>query len=640
MRKRDIFSEVVIVIFFLLLTILFTYPLTENFGKAIPHLGADPLINLWILLWDDHKLLSDPMNLFYANIFFPEPLTLTYSEALLAEALLFIPFFRATGNPVAAYNFVLFSSFFLSAYGTYLLARYISGRRIAGILAGIGFGFFAFRYTHLSHLQLLFTSWLPFAFLFLHRYFAEERRRLLILSFGFATLLALSSGYYAAYGGVLLIIYFLSLLLIKRPPLLKLVKDILIAIIIFTPVLLFAFYPYYKANSTLWLKRSVRENIAFSTSFSDYLASQSNLYRNILGGFRVKESLFPGFAIYFLAFYFLLFGRKKKDIIRKEALFPLFILTSVAFVLSLGPVLRGSNIKLPYLLLYRFVPGFSGLRAPGRFGMFVIFGLSLFAGFGGSFLLEQVKGWNKRLPLMVLLPMIIILENISIPLKIDRPDMKIDPVYRFLAERPGDFAILELPLYHIPGGNLHYQLASRAHFKRLVNGCSGYLPRSYLLLYQQMADFPSNSSIEYLKENYPIRYIIVHLDRLGNEGKGKVPSREKFLSRLTQFQKDLKKEAEIGGTLILRLMNGGRGEKIRRFFPGFMLRGRKIALTTRGEGEFRLILNGVEIGRGKTAKRGGTLFFALPKRLIREGRNEIIVKGKRGEIDISSIIPY
>ncbi|MCB0154085.1 MAG: hypothetical protein KDF65_04745, partial [Anaerolineae bacterium] len=96
---------------YLLLTLLFSQPLLFNLNRAVPNDIGDPLLNTWILAWDSHALLTDPLNLFNANIFQPLPNPLAYSEHLLSTALLILPLQLVTAEPVVAYNLSLLLTF-------------------------------------------------------------------------------------------------------------------------------------------------------------------------------------------------------------------------------------------------------------------------------------------------------------------------------------------------------------------------------------------------------------------------------------------------------------------------------------------------------------------------------------------------
>ena len=161
--------------------------------------------------------------------------------------------------------------------------------------------------------------------------------------------------------------------------------------------------------------------------------------------------------------------------------------------LSLGtePRLWGFDLGVwgPYSLLYAHVPGFDGLRAPGRYAAVVVLFLSLLAGLGfarlrrarfgavaaalvlGGFLLESVcvplplnrNGWDSaglRRP----------------PLPGDLPE---PPVYAVVRTLPADAVLLELPVGEILW-ETHAMFRSTRHWRALVNGYSGYFPLGYI----------------------------------------------------------------------------------------------------------------------------------------------------------------
>ncbi len=63
-----------------LLALVSTHPLWRHLATAVPSDIGDPLLNTWILAWDGHALLTDPAQLFDANIFFPLKDTLAPCE--------------------------------------------------------------------------------------------------------------------------------------------------------------------------------------------------------------------------------------------------------------------------------------------------------------------------------------------------------------------------------------------------------------------------------------------------------------------------------------------------------------------------------------------------------------------------------
>ena len=71
--------------------------------RSVPDLG-DPLFSAWRIARVVHQLVFDPRHLFDGNIFYPLPLTLTYSDATFLEALVGAPFLLAGVDPLVVAN--------------------------------------------------------------------------------------------------------------------------------------------------------------------------------------------------------------------------------------------------------------------------------------------------------------------------------------------------------------------------------------------------------------------------------------------------------------------------------------------------------------------------------------------------------
>ena len=82
-----------------LLTILLTFPLSVTADRHLPGAGADDLLFMWTLAWNTHALVTEPLSIFDANIFYPNANSLAYSENLIGSAFFAAPVLWLTGNP-------------------------------------------------------------------------------------------------------------------------------------------------------------------------------------------------------------------------------------------------------------------------------------------------------------------------------------------------------------------------------------------------------------------------------------------------------------------------------------------------------------------------------------------------------------
>ena len=112
---------------YLLITLAMTWPLLPGLARDVPGDLGDSLLNMWILGWGAEnvpRVLTGRMSLtdfWNANIFHPEPLTLSLSEHLFGQVIQILPVYHLTKNLILSYNLLYLSSIFLSAVAMYLL---------------------------------------------------------------------------------------------------------------------------------------------------------------------------------------------------------------------------------------------------------------------------------------------------------------------------------------------------------------------------------------------------------------------------------------------------------------------------------------------------------------------------------------
>ena len=167
-----------------------------------------------------------------------------------------------------------------------------------------------------------------------------------------------------------------------------------------------------------------------------------------------------------------------------------------AWWLSLGPrprVLgRPLDLPSPYALLYDLVPGFDGIRVPSRYAMVVALMLAIAGAIAAARFLRQRTG----LAMTAVLALLFIAEARAVPYVINGqdpipgvqlPEARVYPpqeaprVYNRVAALPRDSVVLELPLGQ-PDWDLRAVYYSTVHWKRIVNGYSGFFPPNYGLI--------------------------------------------------------------------------------------------------------------------------------------------------------------
>ena len=298
-ERRDAFIAAAL---YIALTIALTWPLAPRLTRDIAADFGDPVLNAWILAWDATHL---GRGLWNANIFHPHPLALAYSEHLLPQAIQILPLYAITKNPVLCYNVLFLSTFALSGLGMFLLARDLTGSRSAAFVAGLAYAFAPYRFSTLSHVQVLSSAWMPFALYGLRRY--VETDRLLPLAGGAAAWLLqnLSCGYYLLFFTPIVILYLAWEMTVRRRwtdvrTLVRVGSACAIVGLATVPFLL----PYLELRDLGFSARSLAETDRFSADAYAYLTADPGL--RLAGRFvrawpKAEGALFPGFTITALA---------------------------------------------------------------------------------------------------------------------------------------------------------------------------------------------------------------------------------------------------------------------------------------------------------------------------------------------------
>ena len=170
----------------------------------------------------------------------------------------------------------------------------------------------------------------------------------------------------------------------------------------------------------------------------------------------------------------------------------------------------GLNGRL-YPLLHDWLTPFKGLRAPGRFGILVLLGVSVLAAYGAARVLSRTPA-NWRRPLALLIGGVMMLEYQNGPAYMETLPMETPDVYRWLAREPRGTVTIEYPLPRpdaLPLKEPFYMYFSTMHWQPLLNGYSGHYPPSYIRLLESQRKFPDDASIAELRER-GVQAIIVH----------------------------------------------------------------------------------------------------------------------------------
>jgi hypothetical protein len=490
-----------VVALFSVLTAVMTWPQVVRLtSDGWPH--EDVFFNMWRLGWVAHALATSPTHILDGNIFYPEPRTLTYSDAVLVESLVAAPLLW-TGVPIVlVHNLVLLAGIVLSAAGIWALVLGLTGSTASGITAGIVFAFVPYRFDHYMHLELQWTVWVPWVFWALHRTFETKAPRDAVLVGVFTALQFMSSIYYGMFLVILLAVCALVLLCATpvgqfRAQLQALAIAAITSTVLTAPYLL----PYASTRDNVG-PRSEDQISMFSARPSSYRAATNTNYlygeQSIRIG-RPERRLFPGLLPLLLALVGLLLYPPSKEAIAY------LIALAVAFEMSFG--LRGYIFSF----LYQHIPAFDGLRAPARAAIFVMFFLALLAAFGQA-ALEKTFARPVRRGLVLIIPLMLLCEYWVAPLPLIAYPTGPSPLYVWLAKQPSG-VVAEFPMPQInelSGNEPRFEYLSTFHHMPLINGYSGYYPASYINRLERLSKMPDERALQALLEER-VRYVIVHV---------------------------------------------------------------------------------------------------------------------------------
>ncbi|MDH4198402.1 MAG: hypothetical protein OEW05_13400, partial [Candidatus Aminicenantes bacterium] len=166
----------------------------------------------------------------------------------------------------------------------------------------------------------------------------------------------------------------------------------------------------------------------------------------------------------------------------------------------------------PFRWLFQNIPGFSGIRSPSRYAVFVLLATAVLAGFGIARVFSRLKNRRVRVAVAAALFLFMNVEFLVVPQRTILAPVgeDIPPVYRWLNEQPGDFAVLELPVNNLISRDALFMYFSLFHGKRLVNGYSGFLPPATLNLRSVFRRFPVWENFDILRA-LGVRYLVLHM---------------------------------------------------------------------------------------------------------------------------------
>jgi hypothetical protein len=487
-----------------------TWPLMNYSSFATASYPGDARLIIWTLAWDNHATLNR-LPLFDSNIYHPASNSLSYNDHLFGLSLFTLPVYVLSGNPVLAYNLIWMLSFLFNALATHaLLRRYVSDD-MAAFAGSVVFTFSFYKMLHgHGHLQQVWTWLLPVSVLCLYLW---TRRPTLTRAFIWAAtvvLQALSSWYLAVIVGVLQPMIIGDIALSRADHRRgRLLWQLMIAAAAGGAVV-WPFARHYGA----YLTTGPGEAALYSADLAAYLIPPENTWFGQLwiGRGWAGPRWIWGEQTLYLGWIALLLGAIGLGELVRRRHWRLLVLygglLTVGFTLSIGP---SEQSWTPFEAL-SLLPGVHSFRAPARFAVLVLLGLSVFVGLGAERLLAA--GHRGRVVLVVLLPLMLS-EYYVVKFPNGKPQrFDVPPIYR--AEALGSAkAIVSLPDYHgMPEWFFEpdYLYYSTEHWRLIANGYGRSSPPDYLPMISAMNTFPDPAAAAAMRRA-GVDHVVVHTTR-------------------------------------------------------------------------------------------------------------------------------
>ncbi|TWJ24958.1 hypothetical protein [Micromonospora endolithica] len=520
----------------LALAVLMTWPTLRYPSYTLPQDYWDPSLQAWQMAWSGHALLTNPGLLWQANAFFPEAWSFAFSDTLLGYA----PAGMIGTGPEAAvlrYNIMFVLAHALATFGAYALARQLGAGRIGGAVAGVSYAYAPWLLAQAGHLHVISNGGIPLALAMLarghgwslrHGYRPERRHDGWVytgwlvaawqLSLGFG--IGLPFAYFLA-GTVLVAAVTWCLRRwvvrpVKRPFGTRLLVADLVGGALFGGIGVLLAIPYFKvAELHPQAERSVGDIALFSPPASGFLTApgESRVWGALHEGARAalpwhpEMTLLPGYVLYALAAGGVFFSVWR---LRHRLL--LLAGVVVTMILAMGTEFFGGTFT--YVPLFEHLPGWNGLRTPGRLmlwstlflGLLAAGAVSAFAARVREISAERIPSWpSPWLRAATLLPLVLVIAE----------GLNTTP-HPVVPAQPAAMRTVDGPLLVLPSSqNLDQpvMLWSTTHFQDIVNGGSGFTPRQLDDVRRVTIAFPDQTSVDFLRV-LGVRNVLVMRDQV------------------------------------------------------------------------------------------------------------------------------
>lgn len=362
----------------------------------LPGDAGDTRFNIYVLEHVWRWLTGEEPSLLSPRFFYPYPFALAFSDTHAGTAWAYMLFRLGGLDPYGALKGWFLLGYVLTFLASFHVARKFELPPFLASVVAFAFTFSLPSLAQMGHVQLVWRVGTPYAFFYIWRYGSDARATdfyLFVIAIALQTLINVYLGLFTF--ALCAVLFIVTVLTHVGPSLSLVVRDfrarvtgltrldrraIGLAVLAFASILLLAvvlgFHAY--AGSLYGLGRRYGDMMNMIPQPQSYLlmdrlpywSGVSNLFQGIKG--RHEHQIFVGVPLVALTLLGLVFAFSSPN--RPNGLFKVLALTIVA---SVGIFVAEHGLSA-YWLLAQF-PGFGALRAIARYGIILVFPVSIFA---------------------------------------------------------------------------------------------------------------------------------------------------------------------------------------------------------------------------------------------------------------------
>lgn len=443
MKRVSLFfkENIFVILIYLVLSIIFTYPLIKNLSGTIPGWPMDGYNYMWNIdtFWYEVFRLSNPFST--DRIFYPIGVSLVSHTYAPFISLLGLPFL----NSLTLYmNLLIIVSFIIGSFSFYHLSQiFIKDKRLS-ILSGFVYGFSPIMVSYVTsqHYYFLFASALmPIIPLLILR---EKNKNDIQKSIILLWIIFFIDYYIFIVSSILFLIVILSTVKNKLYKIKDLYKPFLLFGVLPAIIYIFLIFRGSESGISLFKDNGYPTICNINVANLIYPSPHNSVLLNYKNKFNIDLDT-PSYYIGYLVLVFSLIGTFTIKGQWKMKIFVVFGIIILA--LSIGPNIRynASITSLSYSPFEMFskLPYMNMVDCPKRFIVGLQMSIAMLFSIGGYYLINKIQSKKFKLLFIFIISMVIFIEYFSFNIPVS--EVYIPTVYQTIKSDKNNRTILELP---------------------------------------------------------------------------------------------------------------------------------------------------------------------------------------------------